>query len=391
MGKRLPTKYAGVFFREVPRVGGRPGEQERAYYVLYRRDGKLVETMVGREHRDGMTPARANQRRALLAEGKAETRQERREQERAEAETQAARPTVARLWGLYRESKPGLKGVVTDENRYQRHIAPAFADKTPAEIDPLSVDRFRVRLGKTLTPKTVANVLELLRRIINFGARRGLCDSRLKIRLPKVDNLRTEDLSPEQLSRLLAALDASENQPVARIMRMALFTGMRRGEIVKLEWRDLDFERGFIVLRDPKGGQAQRIPMNAQARDMLLSLPRESDFVFPGRDGKQRVEVRRAARRICEAAGLPRDFRPMHGLRHAFASMLASSGQVDLYTLQRLLTHKSAAMTARYAHLRDETLQRAAAVAGQIMEQAEAQGGQKQGQKVVNMKDHRNE
>jgi integrase len=70
------------------------------------------------------------------------------------------------------------------------------------------------------------------------------------------------------------------------------------------------------------------------------------------------------------AAGLPSDFRPLHGLRHAYASMLASSGQVDMYTLQRLLTHKSPMMTQRYAHLRDETLRKASTLAGDIIEQA---------------------
>jgi len=54
---------------------------------------------------------------------------------------------------------------------------------------------------------------------------------------------------------------------------------------------------------------------------------------------------------IKKAAGLPKDFRALHGLRHVYASMLASSGQVDLYTIQKLLTHKSPAMTQRYAHL----------------------------------------
>ncbi len=71
-----------------------------------------------------------------------------------------------------------------------------------------------------------------------------------------------------------------------------------------------------------------------------------------------------------EAAGLPKDFRALHGLRHTYASMLASSGQVDLYTLQKLLTHKSAAMTQRYAHLRDEALHRASDVAGNLLNQA---------------------
>ena len=74
--------------------------------------------------------------------------------------------------------------------------------------------------------------------------------------------------------------------------------------------------------------------------------------------------------RIKEAAELPKDFRALHGLRHFYASMLASSGQVDFYTLQKLLTHKSAAMTQRYAHLRDEALRRASDLAGDLISQA---------------------
>ena len=92
--------------------------------------------------------------------------------------------------------------------------------------------------------------------------------------------------------------------------------------------------------------------------------------MFPGRGGKQRTEIRRPIDRIRKAAGLPKDFRPLHGLRHTYASMLASSGQVDLYTLQKLLTHKTGAMTQRYAHLRDETLRRASDLAGDMINQA---------------------
>jgi len=62
-------------------------------------------------------------------------------------------------------------------------------------------------------------------------------------------------------------------------------------------------------------------------------------------------------------------FRALPGLRHVYASMLASSGQVDLYTLQKLLTHRSSAMTVRHAHLRDEALRNAANLAGNLIEQ----------------------
>jgi len=64
---------------------------------------------------------------------------------------------------------------------------------------------------------------------------------------------------------------------------------------------------------------------------------------------------------------IPKDFRPLHGLRHVYASMLASSGKVDMYTLQKLLTHKSPLMTQRYAHLRDDALKRASDLAGELI------------------------
>ena len=79
--------------------------------------------------------------------------------------------------------------------------------------------------------------------------------------------------------------------------------------------------------------------------------------------------MQQAVNKIRKDAELPEGFRPMHGLRHVYASMLASSGKVDMYTLQKLLTHKSPLMTQRYAHLRDDALKRASNLAGDIISQ----------------------
>jgi integrase len=92
--------------------------------------------------------------------------------------------------------------------------------------------------------------------------------------------------------------------------------------------------------------------------------------VFVRGDGKPFTDIRRRVNPIKEAAGIGANFRALHGLRHVYASMLASSGEVDMYTLQKLLTHKSPIMTQRYAHLRDETLRKASTLAGNIIEQA---------------------
>ena len=134
-------------------------------------------------------------------------------------------------------------------------------------------------------------------------------------------------------------------------------------------WEDIDFQRNFIRIREPKGGDDQTIPMNEFTRQLLLNRPRfkDSPYVFPGLQGKELIDINHAVAEIKRAAELPKDFRALHGLRHVFASMLASSGQVDMYTLQKLLTHKSPVMTQRYAHLRDETLIRASALAGELV------------------------
>ena len=155
-----------------------------------------------------------------------------------------------------------------------------------------------------------------------------------KIEMPKVDNIRTEDLTSKQLQDLLKAIEEDYHPYAGPMMKMALFTGMRRGELFRLQWKDIDYDRGFINIRNPKGGEDQKIPSNNETINLLETIQRvdDSTFVFPGKNGGQRTNTRRPVNRIKKAAGLSDDFRPLHGLRHVYASMLASSGKVDMYT-----------------------------------------------------------
>ena len=329
------------------------GSQERIYYIRYKRDGKLIVEKAGQAG----TPAKADRLHTGKIEGRISTKKERREIVKAEKEALVNRPTISRLWTIYLDQRPELKGIVTDKNRFENHLKPAFGDKTPDEIAAFDVDRLHLKHLKR-SPATVRNVLELLRRIINFGVERNLCQPlSFRIKLSQVNNERTEDLNPDQLKSLLKAIEEDQDQQIKVLMLLALYCGLRRGELFRLKWEHVDFERNFIRLADPKGGRDQSVPMNEAARAVIEGHPRILEYVFPGRSGGQRVEAKKGLHSIRKRTGLPDDFRSLHGLRHAYASMLASSGQVDLYTLQRLLTHKSPVMTQRYAHLRDAALQ----------------------------------
>ncbi|WP_028313225.1 tyrosine-type recombinase/integrase [Desulfatibacillum aliphaticivorans] len=387
--KRHKTKYAGVYFIESKHT--QSGKPERVYYIFYRKDGKQIEEKAGRQYQDDMTPARAAGIRAKRIQGKESSNEERREEARALRNEEDGRWTLDKIWEEYKAQRAYNKSLRVDENRYDNHIKPSFGSKAPDEIIQLDVDRLRIRLQKKYKSQTVRHILALLRRLVNFGAKKGLSpDLGFTIEMPTVHNEKTEDLDPDQLKSLLKAIDKATNTQVASIMKLALYSGMRRGELLKLQWDHVDFDRGFIEIVDPKGGLSQKIPLNDASRTLLEKHPRsKSPYVFPGRKGKQRTCIKKSANRIKEAAGLPKDFRALHGLRHVYASMLASSGKVDMYTLQKLLTHKSPSMTQRYAHLRDDALKQASDLAGQLVDEATKAEEKEPDKKVANMSDHK--
>ncbi len=369
--KRKKTNYPGVFF--IDGTSPATGKAEKIFYIRYRKAGKMIEEKAGRQFQDDMTAARAARIRAERMEGKSLSRKEARE---AAAEIKWS---VDRLWQEYVHDKPATKGWTVDRYRYEKYLKASLGNKEPQSIVQMDVHRLRINLSKTLAPQTVKHLLRLLARIINFGLKKGLCPGlKFKIEMPRVNNLRTEDLSPEQLTDVLEAIDQEPDVQAANFMRLALCTGMRRGELFKLQWQDVDFDRAFIHIKTPKGGKDVTIPLNQVARGLLENHPRsDSPYVFPGRAGKQRTRYPKRIDAIREKAGLPSDFRPLHGLRHFFASQLASSGEVNMHVLQQLLGHKSPTMTARYSHLRDDALRRASNLAGELLNQAMNGNGKK--------------
>lgn len=371
-GREKSKKYPGVYWRTDSETG------EKTYYVRYRlggRGSKEHEEPIGKSNA-GMTEARASQVRALKIAGKAAPNTVER------AKGQVERWTVARIFSAYQDAHAEQASLKAWVSIFNTHILPsAISGKTPDELVTLDIDRLRrevskakhKRTGKPLSDQTVKHVLSLLKRILRWAADADHIQSpaHLKFKMPSVDNESTESMTPEQARAYFQALDEEADQDAAAYFRFMLLTGIRRSALLALKWEDVDLDRAFLVLRGKaaKSGKTQSIPLSPGAVEVLNGIYRtDSPFVWPGKDGGQRADFQRMGRRLRDKAGLPKNFRPCHGLRHCFASWLASSGQVDLYALQRLLTHGSSAMTQRYAHLADDALKRAATVADSIME-----------------------
>ena len=371
MAHGIKTRYPGVFELE---------GNDTTFYIRYRLkkpngEWKQVEETVGRKRRDNMTPAKASHIRAERIRGHQLPNQER----RAEAARKKKRWTISALWEAYQEANPGHKNLASDTTLFNRYLAPTFGDKRPKDILALDIDRLKRRQLKEKSPQTVAHALELLRRLSNFGLKRGLCPGLgFVIQMPRLDNAKTEDLTPGQLKRLLDVIDRhttlkTPSCMAAYAMRLVLLTGLRRGELFRLKWDDINWHRRNLTLHETKGGRTQTIPLSSYAERLLneiRDIGKESEFVFPGKSSGQLTTFVRPVNTIKKEAGLPDDFRPLHGLRHLFGTNLGNAG-VDRDIIARLMTHAlDRSVTSRYVHYREETLREAAELAGRLVREA---------------------
>ena len=377
--KATRTNIPGVYFiMGTSRATGKP---ERIFYISYYRNGKRHFEKAGRQVQDNMTPRIASGIRSDRMRGKELPNRERRASEKAAKETEAGRWTIDKLWTEYVKQRYHGKADLTDAANYRNHLKTVFGGMEPSELVPLDIDRLRVRLLKMRSPATVAKVLGLLRRIILFGEKKYIAKGPgFRIQLPKVNNEKTEFLTDAQVSAYIKVCREWADPQAGNFQLLELLTGMRRSEARSLRWENVDLDRGFLTLRGRKGGQDLTVPLSAAAKELLESHPHEdkNPYVFSGERGKGPrgiKQIAKTAREIRAAAGLPSDFRPNHGLRHAFASALASSGETDLYTIQKLLGHRTPLMTARYSHLHDEALRRGVDIMGRLAGKKEDTAG----------------
>lgn len=264
-----------------------------------------------------------------------------------------------------------------DRSIYNQHIKDALGNKALTQISTFDIEKLisgmkkkkSVR-GRDFAPATLRGTIILLSHMFSLAKRWGIFKGNNPCELvtkPRVNNQLTEYLSREQQTKLIETLESWPDKMVVAIIRFAMLTGIRRGEIFKLHKGDINMEQGTMLLRDPKGKKDTTLPLSKEALAVIENAPKEyeTDLVFYGKGGGQRADIKRPWHDIKKAAGLPNDFR-FHGLRHHYASTLVSNG-VDLCVVQHLLTHKSYATTQRYAHLSPSAMRQATDRAGKLL------------------------
>ncbi len=159
-------------------------------------------------------------------------------------------------------------------------------------------------------------------------------------------------LSDDERERLLEACKASRSKHLYPIVVLALSTGARRGEILNLQWSDIELgkESGKLILYETKNKEIRPLPVMGHALKVLKKLhaQKKSAYVFPSHDRQKGVAIRTSWETALKLAEI-NDFR-FHDLRHSAASYLAMNG-ATLAEIAAVLGHKTLQMVKRYAHL----------------------------------------
>jgi integrase len=295
------------------------------------------------------------------------------DQFRAEARsTKAGRPVLSfgEAVTRYVASKARRKAL-PEVARILEGLKGAFGADTPIhEITAARISAWKAarlqetsrQTGGPLSAAAVNRPLATLRNLLKTAANEWeLLEAVPAIRLEQEPKGRVRWLTAEEAYRLLEACRASQNPDLHDLVEFAMFTGVRQGEALSLDWGHVARERGVVVVAESKNGKPREVPLNVRADAVLLRRgPRGSGLVAglvfgAGSFDHFRTSWETAVRRAKLVAPLR-----FHDLRHTFASWAVQRG-ASLHEVKDLLGHSSLQMVLRYGHLAPENLRRAAA------------------------------
>ena len=220
----------------------------------------------------------------------------------------------------------------------------------------LSGEGDRKKVGES----TVRKELYMLSKILGFAEdelgmtlpRGNVID---KIRKPSEGKSRDRRLTTKEMEKLMAECLGSRNKLLMPAVTLAIETAMRQGELLQLEWCDIDYKRNLAMLRDPdkiKNQEPRAVPLTELAVTTLKGLPRpkKGGVVFP----VERMTLYHAFMYACQRAKI-KDF-TFHDLRHEALSRLAERGDFSVLDMAAVSGHKTLQMLKRYTHLQAEKL-----------------------------------
>jgi integrase len=271
--------------------------------------------------------------------------------------------TLGQVAEEYLQYKTVNKKRSVDEDRriLEKRLLPAFgADRLVKDLTGHAIAQYERRRVGQVSAFTVRNELTVLRHMLRLARRWGYLEQVPDIELPKKPEDRQRYLEQEEITALLKTCAKSKNPYLHAIVTLALNTGMRKSELLGLEWERVNLSTSQLTLYRTKSGKPRSVPVNEAVYDALVGLEpdaeRRTGPIFKRRDGSAWGQIRTGFTSACAKAGIT-NFR-FHDLRHTAASHLVMRG-ASLQDVKEILGHSDFKMTLRYAHLSSAHLRRA--------------------------------
>ena len=350
---RHTTNLTGVIYRD----SITNEKADKTYYIRYKDENNMtVELKIGK-YSEGVREAYCNAKRNEIL-----TKQRIGEEPPIIAQRKKREIlSIQTLADEYFSHRAEKETKINDEFSYKAHILPFFKFYDLNRISKNDILKFTNHLKekqnlntkKPIAPKTVNNILNLLKAIIKYSLKNDLIknDFTKYINLFDIDNARERFLTKEEIEILYEKSKNNENDFL--FFKIALNTGARFSTILNIHKKDIDFTHNFLTLKDFKNNSTYKAFLTDEIKALLeektknLSL---NDKIFTTNPEKR---LREFLNELFNK-GINSDDRKnkvvIHTLRHTFASHLAING-TPIFTIQKLMNHKDIKMTLRYAKL----------------------------------------
>ena len=343
-GMKKISRFVGVYAYH--------GERGKCYYINYTVKGKMKWEKVGWDY-DGYNATMAKHIRGERV---------RKIYHRKELPQRSKyRLTMDEAFNKYIEwaKANNKKSIQGDKSRYNNHLKPHMEHRLLSDIDAKFIESKKKIWNQNLSPGSVKNVLTLLNKVYNKMIHLDYYDGKNpmdKVERIKANSNRERFLTPDEAKDLLQALKKKDKDLYVQAC-ISLLSGLRKGEILGLYGRDIDFTNEIIHVQETKDSSEDRgrkVNMSKRLKSILAELdlsPHEK--VFNSTKHFKLYALNSVIDGLKLNKGVEDDRKhkvSFHTLRHTFASWLAQRGE-SLLTIKELLGHKTIEMTMRYAHL----------------------------------------
>ena len=285
-------------------------------------------------------------------------------------------PTVSEMWERYEKdylSKLTIRSQQDQASMFKKSVLPKMGATKVSDVTFSDCERLHRHLTKD-RPIRANRVIEVLRRNFNLAIRWGWIDRNPAVGIERNPETKRERyLDKDEISRLLVALDNHKQRTSCDALKFILFTGCRRGEALNARWDQFDHDLRIWTkpAATTKQRRLHRVPVSLAVTDILNKRRKatNSEYVFESKDDKPITDVKKTWASLLVSANIQNA--RIHDLRHTFASIAVSQGQ-SLPIIGAMLGHTQTQTTARYAHLFDDPLIRAAEAVSLTIQQEQS-------------------